>query len=55
MHDRLDIGVAVAAAREQVGDALQINDCIEIARALLGAVAAVEIGPDRRVSRVTGR
>ena len=54
MHDLCDVVFRIATGAEQIGDLLDVDDGVEVVRALLDTVAAVEIGPDRGVVGVAG-
>ena len=54
MHDVLDVILAVSAGTESVGDTLQLEDGVQIAWGLLGAVATVEIGANRGMVGASG-
>src|SRR5207247_5894482 len=43
VHDRRDVQLAVTAGAQQVRQALQVDDGIQVAGALLGAVIAVQV------------
>jgi hypothetical protein len=49
VEDVFDVRLCVAAVGEQAGHLLDVGDGIEISWALFGAVATIEIGPDRCV------
>ena len=52
VHDSSNILVRVTSIRQEPGHLLQIDNGIEIARALLRTVATIQIAPDRGVPRV---
>src|SRR5208282_1019565 len=52
MHDGCDVRLSVSSLAQQVGDFLQIDDGVQIARALLGPVSAIQVTADGRVGAV---
>src|SRR5262249_25335113 len=53
-EDRVDVLVAVASAREDCLEPVQVEDRLETARTLFGAEAAVEVAADPDVPTVAG-
>src|SRR3954447_21804012 len=54
VEDGVDVGAAVTAAVEDVGQLLQVGDRVEVAGGLLGAEAAVQVRADAAVQRGAG-
>ena len=55
MHDRLNVRFLVALLAQETRHLLQVDNGVQVARALLGPVAAVQIASDCSVAGIPGQ
>src|SRR2546430_4356319 len=55
VHNRFNVCFLVSAFSQQSRDLLQVRDCVQIMRGLLGAEATVEVASNGRVTSVAGK
>ena len=55
MHHGLDVRLLITPGAQEASHLLQVNNGIQVARALLGPVATVQIASDGRVADIPGQ